>query len=42
MDRHGVGVAQLNNEVLKAFLADHVDEHGRLPTAGVMPLARSA
>ena len=38
MDRHDVDVAQLNSDVLKAFLADHVDEHGHLPTAGVMPL----
>jgi hypothetical protein len=38
MHRHDVDVAQLNNDVLKAFLADHVDEHGHLPTAGVMPL----
>jgi hypothetical protein len=36
--RHDVDVAHLNNDVLKAFLADHVDEHGHLPTAGVMPL----
>ena len=38
MDRHDVDVAQLTNDVLKAFLADHVDEHGHWPTAGVMPL----
>jgi hypothetical protein len=38
MDGHDVDVAQLNNDLLKAFLADHVDEHGHLPTAGVMPL----
>ena len=40
MDRHDVDAAQLNNDVLKAFLADHVDEHGHLPTAGVMPLLK--
>ena len=34
MHRHDVDVAQLNNYVLKAFLADHVAEHGHLPTAG--------
>jgi hypothetical protein len=33
MHRHNVDLAQLNNYVLKAFLADHVDEHGHLPTA---------
>ena len=38
MDRHDVVVAQLNDDVLKTFLADHVDEDGQLPTAGVMPL----
>ena len=38
MDRDDVDVAQLSSGVLKAFLADHVDEHGHLPTAGVVPL----
>ena len=38
MDRRDVAVAHLTNDVLKAFLADHVDEHGHLPKAGVMPL----
>ncbi len=38
MDRKDVDVDQLNDEVLQAFLADHVAEHGHLPSAGVMPL----
>ena len=38
MDRHDIDVEQLDDDVLKAFLADHVAEYGRLPSAGVMPL----
>ena len=38
MDREDVDVEQLDDDVLKAFLADHVDQFGRLPSAGVMPL----
>ena len=30
--------SSLDDDVLKAFLADHVDQFGRLPSAGVMPL----
>jgi hypothetical protein len=37
MDRHDIDVEQLDDDVLKAFLADHVAEYGRLPSAGVMP-----
>lgn len=38
MDREELKVEQLNDDVLEAFLADHVAEHGHLPSAGVMPL----
>jgi integrase/recombinase XerD len=38
MDRDDVDVGQLDDDVLKAFLADHVDHFGRLPSAGVIPL----
>ena len=38
MDRQDVVVEQFNNDALKAFLADHADEYGHLPSAGVMPL----
>lgn len=38
MDRHDIDAEQLNDRVLSAFLADHVDRHGHLPSAGVMPL----
>jgi len=38
MDRDDVDVGQLDDDVLKAFLADHVDQFGRLPSAGVIPL----
>jgi len=38
MDREEREVEQLNDDVLKAYLADHVAEHGHLPSAGVMPL----
>ena len=38
MDSRDIDAEQLNGEVLKAFLADHVDRHGQLPSAGVMPL----
>jgi hypothetical protein len=38
MERHDVDVEQLNVDVLKAFLADHVDACGRPSSAGVMPL----
>ena len=38
MDREELGVEQLSDDVLRAFLADHVAEHGHLPSAGVMPM----
>jgi site-specific recombinase XerD len=38
MDREDVVVEQLDDDVLKAFLADHVDQFGRRPSSGVMPL----
>jgi hypothetical protein len=38
MERQDVDVERLTDGVLKMFLADHVDEHGHLPSAGVMPL----
>jgi hypothetical protein len=38
MDRHDIDAEQLNGDVLNAFLADHVDRYGQLPSAGVMPL----
>ena len=38
MDRHDVDVNQLDGGVVKAFLVDHVDQHGHLPQAGAMPL----
>lgn len=38
MDRHEIDVEQLDGATVKTFLADHVDQHGRLPQAGVMPL----
>jgi hypothetical protein len=38
MDRHDVDAAELDSDVLNAFLADHVDRYGQLPSAGVMPL----
>jgi hypothetical protein len=36
--RHGVDAGELDSGVLNAFLADHVDWYGQLPSAGVMPL----
>ena len=38
MERHDIDAEQLNADALNAFLADHVDRHGQLPSAGVMPL----
>jgi len=38
MDREKLSVEQLSDDVVRAFLADHVAEHGHLPSAGVMPL----
>ena len=38
MDRHDIEAEQLNDGAFSAFLADHVDRHGQLPWAGVMPL----
>jgi site-specific recombinase XerD len=38
MDRHDIDAEQLNDGVLSLFLTDHVDRHGQLPSAGVMPL----
>ena len=38
MDCRDVDAEQLNGGVLNAFLADHVDRYGHLPSAGVMPL----
>jgi site-specific recombinase XerD len=38
MDRHGVHAGELDSDVLNAFLADHVDRYGQLPSAAVMPL----
>ena len=38
MDRHDIDAEQLNDDVLSLFVTDHVDRHGQLPSAGVMPL----
>jgi hypothetical protein len=38
MDSRDIDDERLNGEVLKVFLADHVDRYGHLPSAGVMPL----
>ncbi len=38
MDRHDVDAGELASDVLDVFLADHVDRHGHLPSAGMMPL----
>jgi site-specific recombinase XerD len=38
MDRHDIEVGQLDGGAVKAFLVDHVDRHGHLPSAGAMPL----
>jgi site-specific recombinase XerD len=38
LDGHDVDVGQLDDEVVRAFLADYVRQYGHLPTAGVMPL----
>jgi hypothetical protein len=38
MDRNDVDARELDRDVLNAFLADHVDRYGQLPSAGVMPL----
>jgi hypothetical protein len=38
MDREGLDVDQLDRGAVEAFLAAHANEHGNLPTAGVMPL----
>jgi site-specific recombinase XerD len=38
MDSRDIDAEQLDGEVLKAFLADHVHRHGQLPSAGVMPV----
>jgi hypothetical protein len=38
MEREDVDVDQLDGGVVRAFLAAHVKDRGRLPTAGVLPL----
>jgi hypothetical protein len=38
MQREELDVGQLNADAVKAFLAAHVMDRGRLPTAGVLPL----
>jgi site-specific recombinase XerD len=38
MAREGVDVEQLDDDAVGAFLAAHVTDYGRLPTASVMPL----
>jgi hypothetical protein len=38
MDRQEIDIEDLKEHVLRAFLADHVDRYGQLPSAGVMPL----
>lgn len=38
MAREGVAVDQLDVRVVKTFLADHVRDNGRSPTASVVPL----
>jgi site-specific recombinase XerD len=38
MEREGVDVDQLDADAVMAFLAAHVKDRGRLPTAGVLPL----
>jgi hypothetical protein len=38
MEREDVDVDQLDGGVVRAFLAAHVKDHGRLLTASVMPL----
>jgi hypothetical protein len=38
MDREELAIDDLGGEVLKAFLAAYVRDHGHLPSAGVMPL----
>jgi|SRR5450755_2609643 len=38
MESRDIDAKHLNDEVIRAFLADHVDRHGQLPSAGVMPV----
>jgi hypothetical protein len=38
MDSRDIDADNLSSEVIKAFLADHVDRYGHRPSAGVMPL----
>jgi site-specific recombinase XerD len=38
MDRYDIDVEQLSDDTVRAFLADYVDQHGRAPSAGAMPL----
>jgi hypothetical protein len=38
MEREHVDVDQLDADAVMAFLAAHVKDQGRLPTAGVLPL----
>lgn len=38
MEREELDVNQLNGDAVTAFLAAHVKDRGRLPTAGVLPL----
>ena len=38
MEREELDVGQLDADAVKAFLAAHVKDRGRLPTAGVLPL----
>jgi site-specific recombinase XerD len=38
MQRDGLDVDQLDDRVMETFLADHVRDRGRRPTAGVLPL----
>src|ERR687888_352313 len=38
MVREGMDVEQLDDDAIRAFLAAHVGDYGRLPTASVKPL----
>ncbi len=38
MDRQGLEAKQLNDDVLEAFLPKHVNDRGRRPRRGMMPL----
>ena len=38
MDSRDIDAEQLDGEVVRAFIADHVHQHGQLPSAGVVPV----